>query len=241
MGGNTQYNKYIQQKMELLILNPLFQSEIKRAREYLDIPINGFVNEEERDVWLAKKTLDIESKTKQKQRDFENQKISIYELMSKANISIGLESLISKITRDIIKKFISSKSIRREYVISYLLFNHYNENEALKNIRILDNLALIRGVNDTEKSENFIIEIFPDTDLSDIKDILEKNKSEGGNPKRKRPIDKFEMNKRVYELSQQKLVHRKIALVINKEFNKSFSYYDIPKIIARFKQRIMDI
>ncbi|KKQ44940.1 MAG: hypothetical protein US63_C0022G0011 [Candidatus Moranbacteria bacterium GW2011_GWC2_37_8] len=238
MKDNEKYQKYVQQKMELLILNPFFQAEVIKARKQLHIPVDGFGNEKEKQAWLKKRLLIAERKTKQRQEYLQSRKISMYEFMDKANQVIVPKDAIVNVVKEIVSKFESSKIIRHGLVATYLLFNRIEENNELGNIRFLNDSLVFSKEVDTQGKAHIVAKKFSYIDIEKIKS---QNKAEEGSKKRKRLSEKFEMNKKIYIMNTEKNRHRRIASIINKEFGTSFFYYDIPKIVARFKEKIMDI
>lgn len=236
----------IKQKLSILYARPDFQADVLVFRKTWNIPEDGIKTEDDNHqwkVWLNEETNKyVEKYLPIHQREAkilfdQNKLIERDDLNREFNAKVPRNAFRREILL-FLKKYkipLQWEEITRRY----LLFNNEIELHAP-----LNSVTLQENWNFDIGSWDLMLLLSADTTLEDIKAIWPLVKEQQVKlydypDKKFQPIPNLEIDKRVYELKQQKWTYTKIATQINKEFpHLSYVYKDVGDALRRHKKRL---
>lgn len=243
---------YFKQKVDLLTLNSEFQKDILKFRKKWSIPKNGFKDcegTEEYQEWL--------DKISDEYTNSEAYKTQKRLLSNKMNLATSKNDP---------KLYLNTKEELRLLESKTPLNDYFNDQEIIatkyelsENYKMALSVFLLSSVfypvyvpktpvrvwyeRNLEDKKKIFIEVYAETTIEDIREawpmIKKWQKDTLGYKKgRKRKTTYYSMNKRIFELHQKNTSNEDISTIIEKEFGRKILYYDISKIINRFKKGI---
>jgi len=235
------------QKLKILLSRPDFQADIAELRKLLNIPQDGFQDEDTYTRWEIKLELDTQ---KYFTENWPSMAEKLQELKQKGMIAeFEQEQQVfnQKAPRNylhyciwrLVHKYKLS-TLWRSSLKRYVLFND------VENLWIpAGNTTMeIKWDKKTGHRELSLI-IYADTTLEDVKaiwpEVMKQQKElQDKEGDKFQPIPNLKRDKRIYELSEKKMSYEEIASEIKEEFNvpTSFGYDDVSKALNRYRKRI---
>lgn len=243
---------YFKQKVDLLTLNPEFQKDILRFRKKWSIPKNGFKDcegTEEYQAWLDKTSDEYtNSEAYKTQKKLLSNEMNLATNKNDPKLYINaqekLKLLESKVPLN--DYFNDQKIIATKYELSEnykMALGVFLLCGAFHSVYVPKTPVRVWYERNPEDKKKIFIEIYADTTIEDIREawpMIKKWQKDmlGYKEGRKRKTTYYNMNKRIFELHQKNTPHEEISTIIEREFGRKIIYYDISKIINRFKKGI---
>lgn len=241
----------VRQRIELLLMQPTFISEVIFVRVHFEIRRGGFSSETEMNNWLKKMEArelsfyqddwtdlmqEIKSETEVSNMNKYEEFMATKALSDKL-CALSPHSTFKNAINKIVKKFGLSPKYE-QFVINYIFLG---EEAAIE--KFVPNAKIDTTKDCNGKLNRISIEIEDDTTIKDVKAIWSKIKElQSQLPYKKhdifQPIKNIKRDEMAYELRRTGKTYREIAETISDDFHIACSYTDIPDYIKRHKKRV---